>query len=132
MLAVDGEHEAPSPLLGGQRELAGGDEALLVREREGDAALERPQRRGQAREADDRVQDDVGLRTVEQLREVASDLSQRREPVDGLRAGGCGDELEIGVALDDLDGLTADRAGRPQQGYTFHSIEVYGGVRRMD
>ncbi len=46
---------------GRERELAGGDEALLVRERERDAVLERPHRRDQPGEAHDRVQDDVGL-----------------------------------------------------------------------
>jgi hypothetical protein len=61
VLAVDGQHEpsSPRPRLAG--ELAGGDEALLVRERERDAAFERPQRGVDAGEADDRVQDDVGL-----------------------------------------------------------------------
>jgi hypothetical protein len=84
MLAVDGQQQPSSPLLGGQRELAGGDQALLVREREGDAALERPERCGQPGEADDRIQDDVRLRAVEQLREVAAYLGQRSEPVDRL------------------------------------------------
>ena len=41
-------------LAGGERELAGRDEALLVRERERDAVLERPHRRGQAGEAERR------------------------------------------------------------------------------
>ena len=54
VLAVDGQQQAPAPLPRRERELAGGDEALLVRERERDAALERPERRADAREADDR------------------------------------------------------------------------------
>ena len=97
VLGVDGQQQPSSPLLCGERELAGGDEALLVREREIDAGLERPQRRRQAREADDGVQDDVRLGAFEQLGEVASDLRQRRQPVDGLRAGSSGDELELRV-----------------------------------
>ena len=55
-------------------ELAGGDEALLVRERERDAVLERPERRVDAGEADDRVEDDVRLAALEQLGRVAADL----------------------------------------------------------
>ncbi len=49
VLAVDRDQEPAAALAGGERELAGGDEALLVRERERDAVLERPHRRGQAR-----------------------------------------------------------------------------------
>ena len=45
MLAVDGEQRAAAAALGGEGELAGRDEALLVREREVDAVLERPERR---------------------------------------------------------------------------------------
>ena len=98
MLAVDREQPASAPLLRGERELAGGDEALLVGEREVDAVLERPERGRQAGEADDRVQHDVRLGPLEQLVEVAADLRQRREPVDRLRAGGRGDELELRAA----------------------------------
>ena len=80
-----------------ERELSGGDEALLVREREIDAALERPQRRGQAGEADHGVEDEIRLGPLEQLGQVAADLRQRREPVDRLRARGGGAELELGM-----------------------------------
>ena len=102
VLAVDREQQAAAPLLRGQRELAGGDEALLVRERERDAALERPERRADAREADDRVQDDVRLGALEQLGQVAADLrcetpcsrpaSIRSDEPDASSA-----ELELGV-----------------------------------
>ena len=44
VLAVDRQQEASPTLLRGERELSGGDEALLVGEREGDAVLEGPQR----------------------------------------------------------------------------------------
>ena len=65
VLGVDRE-QAPSPAPpGGHREVAAGDEALLVREREVDAALEGPEGRRQAGEADDRVEDDVRLGPVE-------------------------------------------------------------------
>ena len=116
VLAVDRQQPASSPLPRRERELAGGDEALLVREREVDAALERPERHRQPGEADDRVEHDVGLGALEQLGQVAADLGQRREPVDGRRAGCGGDELELGMRVDDLDGLPADRAGGADEG----------------
>src|SRR5581483_10931260 len=53
VLAVDGEQPAAAPLPGREGELTGGDEALLVREREVDAALERPERDREPGEADD-------------------------------------------------------------------------------
>ena len=111
VLAVHRQEE-PSPALAcRQRELAGGDEALLVRERERDAAFERPQRRRKAREAHDGVQHDVGLGALEELRQVPADLRQRREAVDRLRPRRRRDELEPGVRLDDLERLPADRTG---------------------
>ena len=92
VLAVDREQQPPTPLPRGEREVAGGDEALLVRERERHAALERPERRADPGEADDRVQHEVRLGRLEQLGEVAADLDvldaeRRRELVERLRAG---------------------------------------------
>ena len=96
VLAVDRQDPAAAPLPRGEGELAGGDEALLVREREVDAALERPERRVHSGEADDGVEDDVRLRALEQLGQVASDLLQRRvDVVERRRAGGRGAELEL-------------------------------------
>src|SRR5215210_9082298 len=74
MLAVDREQQASATLSRLERELAGGDEALLVCERERDSAVERPERRRQAREADDGIQHNVGLRALQQLRQVTADL----------------------------------------------------------
>ena len=88
--------------------------------------LERPQRRRKTREADDGVQDDVGLRAIEQLGQVAAHLRQRREPVDRLRSGGSCHELELRMAPDDFDGLAADRSCGPEQGDALHLVEVYG------
>ncbi len=116
MLAVDRKQPPAAARLRCEGELARGDEALLVREREVDAALERPERHRQAGEADDGVEDDVWLGALEQLGEVASDLGQRGESVDRCRAGGRGDELELGVGADDLERLPADRPGRSDQG----------------
>ena len=103
MLAVDGQEQPSSPLPRGDREIAGGDEALLVRERERDAALERPERRAHSREPDDGVQHEVGLGGVEELGDVAADLdvlaSQlRRELVERLRARRERAHRELGVA----------------------------------
>ena len=67
VLESTGSSKSSTPLLRGECELARGDEALLVREREIDARLERPQCCRQAREADDGVQDDVRLGALEQL-----------------------------------------------------------------
>src|SRR5205085_11358008 len=114
VLAVDREQTASALLQRRERELAGGHEALLVREREIDAVFERPQRRRQAREPDDCVEDDVWVRPLEQLDQVAADLCERRQPVDRLRAGGSRDELELGMRVDDLERLPPDRAGGPK------------------
>ena len=129
MLGVDRQQQASAPLLRGERELAGGDEALLVRQRERDAALERPQGRTDSGEADDGVQDDVRLRGVEQLRQVAADLRVRDAVLRGERAEigrarGKSAELELGVPLDDLDRLPADRAGGAEQRDSFHGDSV--------
>ena len=67
VLAVDRQEQASPTLLRGEGELAGGDEALLVRERERDAVLERPECRPDARESDDGVQDDVGNAALQQV-----------------------------------------------------------------
>ena len=77
VLAVDRENAAAAPPLRGEREVAGCDEALLVRKREVDPVLERPERRVDAREPDDGVQDDVRLGPIEQIRQIASNLLVR-------------------------------------------------------
>ena len=88
-----------APLLRRERELARRDEALLVRECEVDAVLERPERCVDAGEADDGVQHDVGLRPLEQLGQVAADLLERRvDVVERCRAARRGAELEPGCA----------------------------------
>ena len=124
VLAVDRDQLAPAARARLERELAGGDEALLVRERERDAVLERPHRRREPGEADDGVQHDVRLGPLEQLGRVASGLRQRREPVDRRRPGRRGDELELGMRVDHLDRLAPDRAGRAEQGDPLHPFSV--------
>ena len=54
MLAVDRQEQPPAAPMRGHGELARGDEALLVREGERDAVLERPEGRLDAGEPDDR------------------------------------------------------------------------------
>ena len=127
VLAVDRDQLALAAGSGLQRELAGGDEALLVRERERDAVLERPHRRHQAGEADDGVQHDVRLGALEQLGRVSPGLRQRREPVDRLRPRRRRDELELRMRVDHLDRLAPDRAGRAEQGDPLHSLSVAPG-----
>ena len=125
VLAVDREDPAAPPFAGGERQLTGGDEALLVREREVDALLERPERRVDSGEADDRVEDDVGLRALEQVGQVAADLLQRRIDVVERRGAGrrCA-ELEVRMRLDDLDCLATDRARCSEQRDPFHGLSV--------
>ena len=65
MLAVDRQQSASTPLKRREREVAGRDQALLVREGQVDAVLERPERGRQPRETDNGVQDDVRLRALE-------------------------------------------------------------------
>ena len=129
VLGVDGQQQASSPLPRRERELAGCDEALLVRERERDAALERPERRADAGKADDRVQDDVRLGGFEQRGDVATalrvlDAVLARQLRQVGRAGCEGTELELGVPLNDLDRLPADRAGGAEQRYPLHGHSV--------
>jgi len=132
VLAVDRQEQASAPLPRRQGELAGGDQTLLVGERERDAALERPQRRRQPSEADDRVQHDVGLGALEQLRRVAAHLRQRCEAVDRPAAGRRRDELELRVARDDLERLAADGARSSQESDACHSVEVYERASPVD
>ena len=72
MLAVDREQEAASPTVRGYGQLARRDQALLVRERERDPPLERPQGRLDAGKADDGVENDVGS--------LASRICEARPP----------------------------------------------------
>ena len=129
VLAVD-RQDPPSPTFArGECELAGCNEALLVRQREIDAALQRPERRVHAGEAHDGVEHDVGLRLLEQLGQVASDRLQRRvDVVERSRSRSCGAELEPGMSLDDLDRLAADRAGCAKERDALHPASVRAGT----
>src|SRR5581483_9351667 len=121
VLAVDRQDAAAAATLRVERQLARRDEALLVREREVDAVLERPQGRMHTGEPDNCVEDDVGLCALEELGEVAADLFQRRvDVVERRRARRCGAELQLGMRLDDLDRLATDRARGAQQRNPLH------------
>ena len=52
------------------------------------------------------------------------DAVRGRELVERLRAGHERAELELGVALDDVDRLAADRAGCTEEGDAFHACRV--------
>ena len=126
MLAVDREQKPSTPLPRFERELAGRDEALLVGQRERDAPLERPERRREAREADDGVQDDVRLGHVQQRREIAADLRVLHaalggQPVELARAGRERAHLELVVGVDDVERLTPDRPRGAQNRNSLHA-----------
>ena len=129
MLAVDGKDPSSTPLLRSERELACGNEALLVREREIDPELERRKRRGQTRKADHGVEDHVRLGKLDERieRRIAAERdeghvvrSRDRPDVVAAATGGHGAELELGMRVDDLERLPADRARGAEEGNTFH------------
>ena len=91
VLAVHGQQKPFAATPGVESEISGRDEALLVRERERDPVVERPKRGAHSCEADDGIQDDVGLGALEELRDVASNLrvldaELRGEHIERLRA----------------------------------------------
>ena len=127
-------------------QVAAGDEALLVGERDRDAALQRRQRRAQAGGADQRVQHDVGGAGVDQGGEVrvvghrapaggggrppdAVGLGLRRHRVHAAPAGETA-RLQVGRPVDDLEGLDADRSGASQDEYACHPSSVARPPRR--
>src|SRR6266508_3870869 len=124
VLAVDRNQPSAAPPPGLERELAGGDQALLVREREIDAVLQRPERRRQPGEADDGIEDEVGLGALEELCQIAPDLGQRREAVDRPGARGGSTELQLRVGADDLQRLAPDRARSAQESDSLHRGSV--------
>ena len=128
MLAVHGQQLATAPLPCPDRQLARRHQALLVRERERHSLLERPESRADPREADDGVQHHVGRAAVEERDWIASDLDVRdaargSERLEGRAPGLQRTELELGMAFDDLDRLTPDRAGRTEQRNASHAVE---------
>jgi hypothetical protein len=112
-----------------EREVAGRDEALLVGKRERDASLERPERRRQAGEADDGVQDDVRLSLVEKSREIAAHLGVLHaalgsKRVQVARAGHDRARFELVVGVDDLERLAPDRPRGAQDRNSLHRQSV--------
>ena len=128
VLAVDRDDRSAPPLPRAHRQLARGDEALLVRERERDAVLERPERRADARKADDGVEHHIGGASLQERRRITAHLDVLdavlgRERVERRRAGLERAELELGMRGDDVDRLPADRACRTEQGDASHRWE---------
>ena len=124
MLAVDGQQQPSTALVRLEGELSGGDEALLVRQGEIDAALERPERGGEPREPDHCVEHEVRLCALEQLSQIPAHLSQGCQPVDRLGTGRGRAKLEFGVGLDDLERLAADRSSGAEQRNSLHPGSV--------
>ena len=142
VLGVDRQDLRAGGLGERHHELAADDERLLVGEREVDALAERRDRRAEAGRADERVEDEVGARLDDEPHEplrADEDLAVgprlrrararvgvgERDPIDaeGLRLGDQrvrgalraeADELELGIALDDVERLRADRPGRAE------------------
>ena len=128
MLAVDGQQQSAAAPVGGDGELAGRHEAFLVGERERDAALERPERCLDTREADDRIQDDIGLARVEQCRRGASHLQvihavRCAERIERMAAGHQRAQLEIRAGGNDVDRLAADRARGSEESDACHPLQ---------
>ena len=117
---------ARRPRLGDDR--ARGDEALLVGEREALAGFERGERGGEAGEADDRVEDDVGVGVRGELGERAGVVEAGTREIRrhaelgpllleqvGVAPGGERDDAEVvAVAAQDVERLGADGPGRPE------------------
>ena len=92
-----------------------------------DAALERPESRPAAGKADDGVEDEVGLGAPRAARSGSpppwkcSTPSSAASPVRSRRPGRERAELELGVRVDDLERLAADRAGGAEESDPLHA-----------
>ena len=127
-----------------ERKLAGGDEALLVREREVDAVLERPERRVNPGEADDGVEDDVRLapssssvRSPPTCLSGASMPSSGDEPEAAAHSSSSGCASTISIACRPIEPVAPRRATRFTRGQCRWTVsraeaehEVVRGRRR--
>ncbi len=128
VLRVDGHDlaAAASPLLGDDG--TAGDETLLVGQREALAVRQRRERCRQPGEADDRVEDDVGLgqrrERRQRVRRVDAEADTIGRDVEGhgllreqlLVASGrqCDDAVPVAVRRDDVERLSPDRSRRSE------------------
>ena len=122
MLGVDGHDLAAPGGAGLGDDRAGGDETLLVRQRQALAGFESSNRRRQPGEADDAVQHDVGVGVGGELRERVGMIGADAGAVLGnaergrllgeqfaVRAGSEGDHsVVVTVTADDVECLGAD------------------------
>ena len=107
-----GSSAAPAARRGGQHQRAAGDEALLVRERDVDAGLERLERRGETGDAHAGVQHDVG---VDLGREAGDAVERRaRERRAGARRGLVGQRDRLGAVPARQLRRARDRSCRPR------------------
>ena len=131
VLAVDRDQRSSPALAGRQRELTRRDEALLVRERERDAVLERPHRRREPGEAD------VAFRTMSGSARSSSSVGSPPTCVSGARPSidfepeRGGDELQRGVAGDHFDRLAPDRPGGTEERDSRHGNSVPRHTQRV-
>ena len=127
VLAVHREQSAAAAAVRRGRQVAGGDEALLVGKCQINSMLERPERGVDAGEPDDGVEHHVRLGRVEQLGEVAArlvvlDAAGLRERAHVGRAGGEGAKLEVRVRVGDLERLAPDRPRRAEERDSLHLL----------
>jgi hypothetical protein len=154
MLAVDRHDRAVRSLRRGRHQRPAGDQALLVRQGQVGAGLERRQGRSEPGRTDDRVQHRVGAGVAHQLHHAGLALQHRsaedragagrggrvdqRDPIHavggrrrdqrlgvGVRCERAGGQL--GVVAHDLERLDADRAGRAENGDRLHPPHSTGG-----
>ena len=128
VLRVDGHDlaAAASPLLGDDR--TAGDETLLVGQREALAVGQRRERRRQAREADDRIEDDVGLGQRRQRRQRVRCVDAEMDAIGRDVEGGRllreqllvatrrqrDDAVPVAMRRDDIERLSTDRSRRSE------------------
>ena len=127
VLAVDGQQQPSAPLPRAQRELAGRDEALLVRERERRRRARAPtgsrrsrrsrRRRSGRRPARPPRAAPSGRRRPARVRRRARRPARSRS----VEPEASATELELWMRADDLDRLPADRAGRAEQRDSLHA-----------
>ncbi len=131
VLGVDGDDLARLRDRG--HEIAADDQGLLVREREGAAALECGERRAEAHGAGDAVEHHVGLDIAHELLglvgaergELDLELLGLRLHRLAMRTGRQPDHLETPrIRADHLESLSADRAGGTEDDDAAHEVRL--------
>jgi hypothetical protein len=153
VLAVDRQQQTAAAAHGGGHQLAARHQALLVGEGQIAARVERRHRGLEPGGANDRVQHDVGSELAHQLDHAARPaqhpaiefrarafgdggigqrdhvgavLARSRDRLGVRSVRGQAGETQVRVVANDLERLTADRAGRAQNGHRPHGVSVSG------